>query len=88
MIKKTATQEIAEAMAETLGFDKEAFRNMSLENFKTLVDEAKTCEDLQLLEGRVNRVSMAPEQAAMYLNRKKQLLCKQEASKCLQALKY
>lgn len=76
MIKKTATQEIAEAMAETLGFDKEAFRNMSLENFKTLVDEAKTCEDLQLLEGRVNRVSMAPEQAAMYLNRKKQLLCK------------
>lgn len=68
IMKKCTADEIAQKMAELL--DKEAFMGIDLEQFKKMVDEAVEKKDKEALDGlktKVNRVYMAPDQAAAYL---------------------
>ena len=74
--KRTTADDIMEEMMKIL---KDASGHISWDQFKSAVDKAQTCSDLQIPLNWVyetGKCVMFQDQAEQYLNQKRSLLCK------------
>lgn len=74
---KSYADEIADLLAKELGLFKSAYRTVDFEYFKKTVEDAKTCDDLKILENWIEsgRVTERQDEALLILRNKQKQLC-------------